>query len=376
MTGTQRLTAALTSLDTALARLLEGVRAVPPVELPLADTIGCVAAEMPPLKASLPAFSIATTDGWAMRAHDLAGASSYAPLLLQASPVWVEAGDRLPDGCDCVLDESALEKSGPMFQVVTEAIPGEGIRRAGEDIATGATAFAAGRPVTATDLIGARAAGRHTFPVRRPRVQVVGVPARDGQSVSAEFVAASAREAGADVALTIAAARDAAAIASTIGDQARDLLLIVGGSGVGRSDEAVAALAARGNVAAHGLAVTPGRTAAVGRIGPTPVVVIPGGPAPALAVWLALARPVLDRLMLRAPRHATIHPLARKIASSIGFAELVLIKELDGKWTPLAAGDLPLGKIASADWWLMVAADSEGYAEGARVAAMSLRNDA
>lgn len=374
MTGTQRLGAALTSLDDALAGLLDVVRAVAPVEMPLAAAIGCVAAEMPKLDASLPPFSIAIADGWAARAHDLAGASSYAPLQLQAAPLWVEAGERLPDGCDCVIDETAVERSGSMFQVVAEAIPGEGIRRAGEDVAAGGTVFAAGRPISATDLIGVRAAGRATLLVRRPHVQIVAVPARDGTCISAEFIAASARESGARVSLSCAAARDAASIAAAIGDEGRDLLLLVGGSGIGRSDAAVTALAVRGNVAAHGLALHPGRTGAIGKIGSTPVIVVPGVPAHALAVWLTLARPVLDRLTLHAPRRAVIRPLIRKIASAIGFAELVMLKSVDGNWMPLAAGDLPLGQIAAADAWLIVPGQSEGYAAGAQLAGQPLRD--
>jgi molybdopterin biosynthesis enzyme len=374
MTGTQRLTAALTSLDAALARLLDGVQAVAPTEVPLAEAIGCVAAEMPKFGTSLPPFDIAMTDGWATRAQDIAGASSYAPVVLPAPPVWVEAGDRLPDGCDCVIDESAVERSGPMFQIVSEAIPGEGIRRAGEDVAAGAALFAAGRRVAATDLTGVRVAGRETLPVRRPHVQVIGVPAHDGRNTSAEFIAASAREAGARVTLTIAVARDAQLIASAIGDDAHDLLLLVGGSGTGRSDAAVAALAARGNIAAHGLALRPGRTAAIGKIGSTPAIAIPGVPAHALAVWLAVARPTLDRLTLHAPRQAGVRPLLRKIASAIGFAELVLLKAVDGNWAPLASGDLPLGQIAAADAWLIVPGDSEGYAAGTQVGALPLRD--
>jgi molybdopterin biosynthesis enzyme len=374
MTGTQRLSATLTSLDAALARLLDGVQAIAPTEMPLADAIGCVAAETPKPGTSLPPFDMAITDGWALSAQDLAGASSYAPVLLPAAPVWIEAGDRLPDGRDCVIDESAVERSGPMFQIVSDAIPGEGVRRAGEDVAAGAAVFAAGRRIAATDLISARVAGRDTLPVRRPHVHVIGVPAHDGRNTSAEFIASSAREAGARAALTIAVARDAQSIESAIGDDAHDLLLIVGGSGTGRTDAAVAALAARGSVAAHGLALRPGRTAAIGKIGSTPVIAIPGLPAHALAVWLAAARPVLDRLTLHARRQTAARPLARKISSAIGFAELVLLKAVEGTWVPLASGDLPLGQIAAADAWLIVPGDSEGYAAGTRVGALPLRD--
>jgi molybdopterin molybdotransferase len=374
MTGTQRLPAALTSLDVALAKLLDGVQPVAPIEISLAEAIGCIAAEMPPLAASLPSANVAVSDGWAMRARDLAGASSYAPLPLPKAPVWIEAGDQLPADCDCVIDEHAVERVGAMFQVVSEAIPGEGIRRAGEDMAQGQTLVAAGQCITPTDVMIARATGRDALRVRRPHVRVVDVPANDGQSVSAELVAASVRAAGGYVISARASARDADLIASAIGDEAADLTLLVGGSGVGRNDAAVNALASRGTVFAHGLALRPGRTGATGRIGHTPVVAIPGAPSHALSVWCAVAEPLLDRLTGRARRRAIIRPLARKIASAIGFAELVVLKAVDESWLPLAAGDLPLAQVASADAWLIVPGESEGYAAATPVGARPLRD--
>src|SRR5215468_8487859 len=99
---TQRLPPSLTPLDLALAALLRGVGPVAPVDLPLTEVLGCVAAGMPPLGAH-PPHDIAVTDGWALRANDLVGASSYSPLPLATMPIWVEAGDAMPAGCDCVL---------------------------------------------------------------------------------------------------------------------------------------------------------------------------------------------------------------------------------------------------------------------------------
>src|SRR5665213_3363762 len=98
----QRLPASLTPLDVALAALLQGLEPVAPVALPLAKALGCVAASMPPLPAH-PPRDIAAGNGWALRARDLVGASSYSPLPLSVSPVWVEAGDMMPAGCDCVI---------------------------------------------------------------------------------------------------------------------------------------------------------------------------------------------------------------------------------------------------------------------------------
>src|SRR5882724_11100361 len=122
MISIQRLPASLTPLDAALSALLDGLEPVAPIALPLAQALRCIAAEMPPLKAS-PPRDIAAADGWACRARDLVGASSYSPLPLTASPVWVEAGDTIPDDCDCVLDSDAVDGIGPLLQVLAEAIP-------------------------------------------------------------------------------------------------------------------------------------------------------------------------------------------------------------------------------------------------------------
>jgi molybdopterin molybdotransferase len=66
-------------------------------------------------------------------------------------------------------------------------------------------------------------------------------------------------------------------------------------------------------------------------------------------------------------------PLARKIASSIGLAEIVLLERSDDAWMPIAIGDLPLETVVRADAWLLVPGGSEGYAAGTRAKAYVLR---
>ena len=107
------------------------------------------------------------------------------------------------------------------------------------------------------------------------------------------------------------------------------------------------------------------------RIGQTPVIVIPGAPDQALAVWWAIVLPVLDRLADRQRGTLTL-PLARKIASSVGLAEIVLLERQDDAWMPLATGDLPLETVARADAWLLVSGGSEGYAAGTPVECLSV----
>jgi len=370
MTSPQRLPTSLTPLDVAIDALLNGVEPVAPVELTLAEALRCIAAGAPPLQA-FPPHDIAAADGYAFFARDLVGASSYSPLPLSALPVWLEAGDAMPDACDCVLDSDSVDLSSPLPQVLAEAIPGQGVRRAGGDIAAGSLVAEAGRRVLPRDLLMARAAGLERLNVRRPRLRVVNVP---GSHVTADLIAESSRAAGAETISFTAAGRDAGSIAAALDDGACDLLLIVGGSGVGRSDAAVTALAARGKILAHGIALQPGRTSAVGRLGKTPVVVLPGAPDQALAAWWTLALPVFDRLSGRRLRKTVNLRLARKIASSVGIAEIVLLERKQDRWTTLAVGELSLEAIACAEAWLVVPGGSEGFAAGSPVDAYMLRD--
>src|SRR5262249_18326168 len=159
-------------------------------------------------------------------------------------------------GSDCVIDEDSVDLGGPMAQALAEAIPGQGVRRKGGAIADASRIANTWHP---GDLSA-----------HRRRVRVVNVP---GGSITAQLGAPGLREAGMDVVCVEAAARDAASIAEQLDGGDCDLLIVVGGSGVGRTDASVVALTARGELIAHGLALQPGRTAAAGRIGKTPAIV-------------------------------------------------------------------------------------------------------
>ena len=371
MNSNRRHLISLTPLDIALAALLRGLEPLTVIELSLREALGCVAAELPPLNA-YPPYNIAMNDGWVLRARDLVGASSYTPLALTNLPPWVEAGDKIPEDCDCVLDIGVLDQTGPIIQVLAEAIPGQGVRRIGGDIADG-FAVAPGLRLRPIDLLAARAGGLKKMKVRRPEVRIVNIPATTGDLTTAQLIEESARATGAGVVSAEAASRDAASIAKTLEATACDLLITIGGSGAGYTDATVAALLQQGEVLAHGIALQPGRTSAIGRIGNTPVIALSGAAGPALGAWWALALPVLDRLSARQSRRTTTLPLARKIASSVGIAEIALLARKDDTWSPLAVGDLSFEALVGADAWLMAPGNSEGFAAGAPVAAYMLR---
>ena len=271
------------------------------------------------------------------------------------SPVWVEAGDPMPEGCDCVIDSDSVDQTGPMLQVLAEAIPGQGVRRTGGDIAAGSRSRR-GRAARAAARSPDRARGGLRKTERAPaapahrqysRRRRGGDGAVDrGERAQGRRRCRLRRGRGARCSIHCAATRC----------RRCDLLLTVGGSGVGRTDATVTALAQRGEVIAHGIALQPGRTTAVGRIGKTPVIALQGAPDQAFAAWWTLALPVLDRLSGRRPRKTLNLPLARKIASGVGIAEIVLLRAKAGRLgdaggrRPLARCHRPRRSLARGAW--------------------------
>jgi molybdopterin biosynthesis enzyme len=143
---------------------------------------------------------------------------------------------------------------------------------------------------------------------------------------------------------------------------------MVGGTGAGPRDASVHALARTGTIEVHGIAISPGETAAFGVAVARPVLLVPGRLDAAVAVWLLIGRAMLARLRGGAEdRSSHQSRLAGKIASTVGLAELVLVRQVADGVLPLASKYLPLAALAQADGWIVVPADTEGLPPGAEV---------
>ena len=131
--------------------------------------------------------------------------------------------------------------------------------------------------------------------VRIPAVRVIDVESAGRPASTAAFVHDAVRACGSVPDGVEKAGRDAASIAAALDGQTCDLVILVGGTGRGRTDATAAALAECGALIAHGIALLPGETAAVGRLGTTPVVALPGmadhAPSGLSGAGAAAARP-------------------------------------------------------------------------------------
>jgi molybdopterin biosynthesis enzyme len=153
-----------------------------------------------------------------------------------------------------------------------------------------------------------------------------------------------------------------------VSEDRSDLVIGIGGTGSGRRDGAVADLARLGRVEAHGIAISPGETAALGFVAECPVLLVPGRLDAALAVWLLIGRHLAAKLAGGSfDDRSTTMSLRRKVTSTIGLAEVIPVSCSNGMAEPLGAGYLSLTALTRSHGWMLIPADSEGYAPGSAV---------
>lgn len=363
-------TAALTPLDDATALLLDGLAPVAPVALPLAEALGRFAARDVPAEADLPAGRVALRDGWAVDAARITGASPYGPVPLHRPPDWVEAGSPLPQGTDTVLPVEAIEQG----EAVADAPAGDGAWSTGRDIRTGTLLLAAGARITPLHLLALAAAGLDRVAIRAPRLRLLVTGSHDLYRADALSPVLSAMSLGAGARLlgTARVPDDPDAIAAAIRPGEADAVLVLGGTGFGRSDRSAEALARAGTLKAHGIALRPGETAGFGTCEDRPVLLLPGRPEAALAAFLTLGRAMLAALSGSGPPATGSARTLRKVTSTIGLAELVFARRREHGVEPIGSAELPVARLIEADCAILVPPEREGYAEGAEVAIMTL----
>jgi molybdopterin biosynthesis enzyme len=355
----------LAPLAEVTARLAALATPVAPKSVEPAAALGATLAADARAPRGFPPSSIALRDGWAVAAELVADAGPYAPAPLSPAPAWVEVGTAMPAGTDAVLPLDAVTVTKSGAEAHAPATPGDGVLPAGADVSQGAELRRAGERLRASDVALLRAAGIETVSVRAPRVKIfcVSVPTRSAADTMSPLLARAVEAAGG-----IAEVAQASSLESALLDRACDAIITVGGTGTGRRDASVKTLARVGKVEIHGFGVAPGETAALGFANAHPVLMLPGRLDAALAVFLLVGRDLVARLAGRSDDETPIPvTLARKIASTVGLAEVVLVRRTERGVEPLASGFFSWGALARADGWILVPPESEGFAEGAAV---------
>ena len=350
----------------ARARLLEAVSPIAGREIvPLREALGRVLAADIVAPFDVPAHDNSAMDGYAVRADSLAAAgetrlavvgsafagNAFSGLVGPGQAVRIMTGAVLPQGADTVVVQEVARADGNEVTVPAGQKKGANTRRAGEDLARGQVALAAGKVLGPAELGLVGSLGVAEVTVRR-RLKVAFFSTGDevasiGQALAPGQIYDSnrytlyglLRRLGAEV-IDLGVVRDRpedleAALCEAAGQA--DAIITSGGVSVGEADFVRDVLARLGEVKFWKLQIKPGRPMAFGRLGDAWLFGLPGNP---VAVMVSYTQFALDALLKLAgvsplPERPLLKvPCSEAIRKQPGRREFLRgqVTEADGRW--------------------------------------------
>jgi len=321
-------------VDTALRRVLSAFAPLESISLPLLEAANMVLAADVFARDDVPPFRNSAMDGYAVRAADtvsatwsepaelpvaahVAAGQGDVPQLVAGEAIRIMTGAPLPEGADAVVRFEETNEPGSAGRSRQESVlvyrparPFDNVREAGEDITCGAPIAYRGHELRPADLGLIASVGEPSVLVhRRPQVAVLstgnevvppGVDLKPGtiRDSNSFVIGALARSWGADVQL-IGIARDTVRDLTNRLDEAIgvDLIVTSGGVSLGDYDLVKDVLKSEGEVAIWQVRMKPGKPLAFGRIGPTPLLGVPGNPVAAAVSFIIFGRPAIRTML-------------------------------------------------------------------------------
>jgi molybdopterin molybdotransferase len=374
---------------------------VVPESVPLDQAAGRVLAAVITADTDIPGFDRSVVDGYAVRSSDTTGSSSTIPSLLQLigkvamgtggtkivirnnQCAYIPTGGVLPEGADAAVMVEYAEEAGDTVLIKKPVSHGENVLLRDEDFKRGELVFRPGRRLTPQDAGVLAACGCSRVPVAKKPVvgiistgnELVPVTATPGpgqvRDANASMLAAWLSEYGCTPKFygIVKDEREAFEEVIAAALPACDLVLLSGGSSKDDRDMTAGVIASRGEVLIHGIAIAPGKPTIIGRIAGKPVFGLPGHPASAFVVLIAIVRPLLDR-MLGLEKHLlrTVKAtLAENIPSQRGREEYIRVRLEHDMATPLFGKSGLLNTLVKSDGLVCIPAGYEGLEKGSNV---------
>jgi molybdopterin molybdotransferase len=361
---------------------------------------GRVLAEDVRADADIPGFDRTVVDGFAVRASDTTGAGEAIPAMLRvkgrvemgsAAPapirpgesIYVPTGAVLPVGANAVVMVENTEMAGGEVLIKKPAAHGENVLLHDEDFSRTDLVLARGRRLFAQEIGMLAAVGCNNVPVfgipiigvistGNELVPVTQVPdsgqVRDSNSF---MIGAFVREHGCTPKYYGVVRDDRNALRATFRRAVAECnaVLISGGSSKDERDMAASLITELGEVIIHGIAIAPGKPTIIGRAGTTPVIGLPGHPASAFIVLVAIVRHLLNAMTGDAhPREMRVPArLSQNVPSPKGREDYVRVRLDAGVATPLFGKSGLLNTLVKSNGVIRIPAESEGLEAGAEV---------
>jgi molybdopterin molybdotransferase len=381
--------------------------AVSPVEgwetVPIRSALGRVLMRDVIAPFDVPAHDNSAMDGYAVRAEDLSGAETrlsvvgtayaggaFSGVVGPGQAVRVMTGAVLPRGADSVMVQEVARVDGEWesMRVILPAVqkPGQNVRRAGEDLAAGKPALAAGKKIGPSELGLMASLGFAEVTVRRrPRIAFfstgdelasIGRPLAPGEVYDSNryTLFGALAKLGVDI-LDMGVVRDDPALMEQAFAEAAaqaDAILTTGGVSVGEADFVKDIMARLGEVRFWKIDIKPGRPMAFGRLGKAWLFGLPGNPVAVMVNFYQIVLDALVKLQGESPlpiRPSFRVPCAapiRKLSGRREFPRGVLFQE-EGQWRVKLSGNQGSGvlrSMADANCFIVLPEDSGSVAAG------------
>ncbi len=375
----------------------------------LLDAVGRVAAEDVVSPINVPPFHRSTVDGYAVKSEDTFSAEENRPVALELigrvnvgepsdlalkrnTVAEIVTGAPLPADADAVvMIENTSEKNGKI-QVYKPVAKGENVMLRGSDIRKNETVLKSGSILSFRELGVLAALGFIKVKVfKRPKIAVIstgaeivepGKPLPSGKiyDINAYALNAAIIESGGDPVNFGIVEDDEEELLHKILKSAlaaSDAVITSGGVSVGPKDIVPKIIDKLGKpgLVVHGVAVKPGKPAAIAIIDGKPIFALPGNPTSSLLIFHIFVRPVLFQMIGRKEKAPIlIKAIAtEKLFSARGrrtFIMVTLSRDSQSRWlvSPVPTGQSgAITTLAKADGYVELKETQQFVEEGEEV---------
>ena len=348
--------------------------------LPVRSALGRILAADIVAPHDVPAHDNSAMDGYAVRFDTLPAAgearlavvgtafagNAFSGIVGKGQAVRIMTGAVLPAGADTVVVQEVARSEGNEVIVPPGQRKGQNTRRAGEDLARGAVALAAGKRVGPAELGLIASLGVAEVEVRR-RLRVaffstgdelasLGKPLAPGEIYDSNRYTLHGllTHLGADIIDMGVVADQPQALEAALSEAAQvaDAIITTGGVSVGEADFVREILGQLGEVKFWKLNIKPGRPMAFGKVGKAWLFGLPGNP---VAVMVSYTQFALDALL----RLSGLDPLPQRPLLTVAAANAIrkqpgrreylrgTVVAVDGRWQVKTAGNQGSGVLRS-----------------------------
>jgi molybdopterin molybdotransferase len=361
--------------------------------VPFSSAFDRVLAEDVLANRNVPEHPKSAMDGYAVRAADLPGtlevigeikaAEQLGKVVGEKQAVRIMTGAKVPDGADTVVmaEDSRLEGDRVTIAIAPQA--GQHILRTGEDLEAGKPVLTAGRRLRPQDVSMLVTVDALEVAVRRrPRVRIVptgtelvraGTRATGSEVVESNsfMLQGLAVRDGAEPILHPIVRDDPALLERALREPGADVIVMTGGSSVGKEDFGPVVMRRIGELPIHGVHAKPASPTGIGFLGSTAVVLAPGYPVASYVAWDLFVRPIVQRL-LGVPMHWPYARTKARLAKPFKKPEeqTMIVRVVlgdDGVATALPGGAALLSTITRAAGFVLAPEGVGEIAAGAEV---------